>query len=151
MKVKFPYSIQRSMIKILPFIATAIMSASCQKEHDVVIDWAWDAQSLASSKKMIQKEINKKNVNMVFLNFGEMNLTSWNPAGFHKARDTLQTRLDIAPGRVRGMGTIYVASDNGAHLPDVTERITPGMALEDSIWYTANGWNVRRLYPQKEK
>lgn len=142
----------RVLFMTLPFVATAIMAASCHKEpYDVVIDWAWDAQSLASSKKMIQKEINKKNVNMVFLNFGEMNLTSWNPAGFHKARDTLQTRLDIAPGRVRGMGTIYVASDNGAHMPDVTERITPGMALEDSIWYTANGWNVRRLYPQKEK
>ncbi len=139
MKVKFPYSIQRSMIKILPFIATAIMSASCHKEpYDVVIDYTWGP--VPTPKEVIQKEINKKNVNMVFLNCGEKNATSWSPAHFHQARDTLQTRLDIAPGRIRGMGTIYVETTN---MPSVNENIISGMALEDYIWYVANGWKVQ--------
>jgi len=152
MKLKIPYSIRKSLIKILPFVATAIMSTACHKEpYDVIIDWTWDGHGAAPSKEVIQKEINKKHVNMVFINFNETNATGWNPASFHKARDTLQTRLDIAPGRVRGMGTIYVCSDNGAHLPDATELLTAGMALEDSLWYTANGWKVRRLHPKWEK
>lgn len=147
MKVKVPYSIQRSMIKILPFIATAIMSASCQKEpYDVVIDWNWD-KDIAPSKEVIKKEINKKNVNTVFINFNKMNATNLWPAAFHRARDTLQTRLDIAPGRIRGMGTIQVNSAVGAHLPDVTIDTIAGMALEDSLWFTANGWKVQRLRP----
>ena len=88
---------------------------------------------------------------MVFLNCGEKNLTHWSPLDFHSARDTLQSRLDIAPGRVRGMGTIYVNSNVGAHLPDVTAMMISGMALEDSIWYTVNGWKVQRLHPEWAK
>lgn len=76
-----------------------------------------------------------------------MNATNLWPADFHRARDTLQTRLDIAPGRIRGMGTIYVNSAVGAHLPDVTIDTIAGMALEDSLWFTANGWKVQRLRP----
>lgn len=149
--MKTPYNIRKALIKILPFMATAIMASACGKKHDVVIDWVWSPEYVSSSKEVIQKEVNKKNVNMVFLNFNEMNLTNWDPALFHAARDTLQTRLDIAPGRVRGMGTICVNSQHGAHMPDITEHITPGMALEDSLWYTANGWKVRRLHQNREK
>lgn len=143
----------RVLFMTLPFMATAIMSTACHKEpYDVIIDWDWDTCiGLAPSKEVIQKEINKQNVNIVFINFNEMNVTVWDPASFHMARDTLQTRLDIAPDRVRGMGTLYVNSRNGAHMPDVTEHITPGMALEDSLWYTANGWKVRRLNSKWEK
>lgn len=149
MKVKVPYSIQRSMIKILPFIATAIMSASCHKEpYDVVIDWRTDPIFGATSKKkVIQEEINKKNVNMIFLDFGERNFTPWWPAAFNRLHDTMQMYIDMAPGRIRGMGTIQVNSAVGAHLPDVTIDTIAGMALEDSLWFTANGWKVQRLRP----
>ena len=149
MKLKIPYSIRKSLIKILPFVATAIMSTACHKEpYDVVIDWNWGINMDATAQKeIIHKEINKKNVNMVFLDFGEQNLTNWAPVEFHRARDTLQTCLDIAPGRVRGMGTIYVNSRNGAHLPDPFAEDISGMALEDSIWHNANGWKVQRLHP----
>ena len=148
MKFKQKYNIG----KALSLAGLMMLANACHKEpYDVIIDWTWNGHGLAPSKEVIQKEINKKNVNMVFINFNEMNKTNWNPAAFHKARDTLQTRLDIAPGRVRGMGTIYVNTRNGAHMPDVTEHITPGMALEDSLWYTANGWKVRRLYSKLEK
>lgn len=141
------------IVMFMSLLTGASVMTSCQKEpYDVVIDWDWDTCiGLAPSKEVIQKEINKKNVNMVFINFNEMNVTVWDPASFHMARDTLQTRLDIAPDRVRGMGTLYVNSRNGAHMPDVTETITPGMALEDSLWYTTNGWKVQRLHPLKSK
>lgn len=132
----------RVLFMTLPFMATA-----CQKEpYDVIIDYTWGP--VPTPKEVIQKEVNKKNVNTVFLNCGEKNATSWAPAHFHQARDTLQSRLDIAPGRVRGMGTLYVET---ASMPDVNEKILSGMALEDSIWYTANGWKVQRWTPHHNK
>lgn len=144
MKFKQKYKIG----KALSLVGLMILANACHKEpYDVVIDWTWDGHGLAPSKEIIQNEINKKNVNMVFINFNEMNVTNWDPASFHRARDTLQTRLDLAPGRIRGMGTMYVNSLNGAHMPDVNEYMASGMALEDSLWYTANGWKVQRLHP----
>lgn len=136
----------RVLFMTLPFVATAIMASACQKEHDVVFDIM--ISEIAPSKEQIQKEINKRNVNMVFLNCGEKNLTHWSPIGFHCARDTLQSRLDIAPDRIRGMGTLYVER---ANLPDVNEMMVAGMALEDSVWYTANGWKVQRWTPPHNK
>lgn len=149
MKKKIPYNIRKSLIKLLPFAAVAIMASSCTEKHDVIIDYTWGP--VPTPKEVIQNEINKKNVNMVFLNCGEKNVTHWTPSGFHRARDTLQTRLDIAPGRIRGMGTIYVNSRNGAHLPSVDIDTIEGMGFLDSVWYTANGWKVQRLHPLRTK
>lgn len=153
MKVKFPYSIQRSMIKILPFIATAIMSASCQKEHDVVIDWNWeDNLGYAPPKEMIRNEINKKNVNTVFINLTSPNSTGYSPGSFHRARDTLQTRLDIAPGKVLGMGAIYINPEPGAdNRPNHEIGQDPGIAWYDKIWFEQNGWQVRPWVPPRNK
>lgn len=146
MKFKQKYKIG----KALSLVGLMILANACHKEpYDVIIDYTWGP--IPTPKEVIQKEINKKDVNMVFLNCGEKNLTNWSPADFHCARDTLQTRLDIAPGRIRGMGTIYVNSAHGAHLSDVNEHLVAGMALEDSIWYTANGWKVQRLHPEWAK
>jgi len=145
MKVKIPYSIQRSMIKILPFIATAIMSASCHKEpYDVVIDWDWDKDiGLAPSKEVIRKEINKKNVNMVFINLGKQNVTGLPPIALHMARDTLESRTNLAPGHIRLMGTIYVHSV----LPDVNIDTIAGIGAPDSTWFAQNGLSVQYWRP----
>lgn len=153
MKFQVPYSIRKSLIKILPFVATAIMSTACHKEpYDVIIDWNWkDNLGYAPPKEMIQKEINKKNVNTVFINLTSPNSTGYALCDFSDARDSLQNRLDIAPSKVRGMGTIYVNSRNGAHLPDTTYYGTCGMTLEDSIWFAANGWKIQRWQPSKNK
>ncbi len=148
MKVKIPYSIQRSMIKILPFIATAIMSASCHKEHDVVIDWRTGPILTATTpKETLLTEINKKNINTIFLDFGERNMTNWYPLMFHRVHDTLQMYQDKAQGRIRLVGTFYVSSMYGAHLPDVTIDTIEGMGFPDSVWFTINGLNVQRLPP----
>ena len=144
MKFKQKYNIG----KVLSLAGLMMLANACQKEYDVVIDWNWqDGFGWAPPKEMIQDKINKKNVNTVFINLTSPNSTGYSPWGFHRARDTLQTRLDIAPGRVRGMGTIYVSSQDGAQLPDPLAEDISGMALEDSLWYTANGWKVQRLHP----
>ncbi len=153
MKFKIPYSIRKSLIKILPFVATAIMSTACQKEpYDVIIDWNWkDNLGWAPPKEMIKNETDKKYVRTVSINLISPNSTGHTPGAFHRARDTLQTRLDIAPNRVRGMGTIYVNSNNGAQLPDPTDEDNCGMSLQDSLWYTANGWKIQRWQPPRNK
>ena len=142
MKLKQKYNIG----KVLSLAGLMMLANACQKEHDVVIDWNWqDNLGYAPPKEMIRDEINKKNVNTVFINLTSPNSSGHTPGGFHRARDTLQTRLDIAPGRIRGMGTIYVNSRNGAQLPDPFAEDISGMGLVDSVWYTANGWKVQRL------
>lgn len=146
MKFKQKYNIG----KVLSLAGLMMLANACNKERDVIFDGVFDRE-FSPSKEQIKNEIDKKNVRTVFINFNEMNLTGWSPAHFRRARDTLQTRLDIAPGRVRGMGTIYVDSQSGAHMPDVTDTMSGGMALEDSLWYTANGWKVQRLHPEWAK
>ena len=150
------------MNHILTLAALMAIATACKKDptpepepeplHDVVIDWDWgQGMGLAPSKEMIKNETDKKDVRAVFINFNETNVTNWSPANFHKARDTLQTRIDIAPNKVRGSGTICVNSRNGAHMPTYTETEISGMSIYDSIWFTAHGWNVRRLYPLRNK
>ena len=41
MKFKVPYSIKKALIRILPFMATAIMAASCHKEpyKEITVDY----------------------------------------------------------------------------------------------------------------
>lgn len=88
---------------------------------------------------------------MVFLDFGEQNLTSWLPIDFHRARDTVQPCMNIAPGRILLKGTFFVNSTVGAHLPDVSIDTVAGMGLADSIWWTANGVKVQRLHQPHNK
>ena len=68
-------------------------------------------------------------------------------AAFHRAKDTLQTRFDISP-KVVGSGTIVVHGEGGAHLNNPTGNGT-GMALEDSIWYAAHGFTIKRRGSEK--
>ena len=148
MKLKQKYNIG----KVLSLAGLMMLANACQKEYDVVIDWTWgQGMGWAPSTEAIKNETDKKNVRTVFINFNETNLTNWAPEDFHRGRDTLQTRIDIAPNKVRGMGTIYVNSQNGAHMSDYTEPEISGMALEDSLWFTANGWKVQRLHPSRSK
>lgn len=148
MKFKHKYNIG----KTLSLAGLMMLATACNKERDVIIDWTWgQGMGWAPSKEAIKNETDKRNVRTVFINFNETNLTNWAPEDFHRGRDTLQTRIDIAPNKVRGMGTIYVNSQNGAHMPDYTEPEISGMALEDSIWFTANGWKVKRLHPSHSK
>ena len=75
-------------------------------------------------------------------------LSSGYPARvFHTVRDSLQKRFDISP-KVIGSGTIVVHSEGGAHLNNPTGNGI-GMALEDSIWYAAHGFTIKRRGSEK--
>lgn len=159
MKFKVPYSIKKSLTRILPFAAAAIMATSCHKEpYDVVIDWNWaNNMGWAPPKSDIKYYADKKDVKTVKIHlFGRdgpnmpANSSGWRPREFHIARDTLQTRININPQKVCGLGMIYVNSQNGAHLPaNYGENSPSGMSLEDSLWYTAHGWKVQRFQYRK--
>ena len=140
------------LLFLLPFMATAIMATSCHKEpYDVVIDWNWkDNLGWAPPKEMIRDEVNKKNVNTVFINLVSDKSTNHTPYTFHNARDTLQTRLDIAPGKVRGMGTIYINPEPGAdNRPNHGIEQDFGIAWYDKIWFEENGWKIKPWVPPR--
>ncbi len=146
MKFKQKYNIG----KVLSLAGLMMLANACNKEpYDVIIDLDpyWTIEGMAAQKISVQEAANDKYVNTIFLNANKMSLVSWHPKGIHRARDTLQMYMDMAPGRVRGMGTMIVDSDGGAQLPDCTATDTCGMALEDSLWYTYNGWKIERYNP----
>lgn len=148
MKFKVPYSIRKSLIKILPFVATAIMAISCHKtKYDAVIEWDWDIDGAwAPPKEMVKTEADKREVENVIIKLTYANCSGVSPKSFHRARDTLQTRINIAPAKIRLAGKIFVNPQNGAHLPPIYDPYQPsGMSLEDSIWFTEKGCTVQRL------
>lgn len=73
--------------------------------------------------------------------------SGYSARAFNAARDSLQKRFDISP-KVIGSGTIFVHSEGGAHLNNPTGNGT-GMALEDSIWYAAHGFTIKRRGSEK--
>ena len=103
MKFKVPYSIRKSLIKILPFVATAIMAISCHKtKYDAVIEWDWDIDGAwAPPKEMVKTEADKREVENVIIKLTYANCSGVSPKSFHRARDTLQTRINIAPAKIR--------------------------------------------------
>ena len=145
MKFKVPYSIQRSMIKILPFIATAIMSASCQKEpYDVVIDWTWGD---LPDKELVNQYANDKNVKTIILNIRPFNSTSFSPYMFHNAYNHFERDYFSGNPKTIGKGNIYVDEFNGAHLPDPCADDISGMAGIDSVRWTRMGFGIERGFP----
>ena len=147
MKFKVPYNIKKSLIRILPFAAAAIMATSCNKKYDSVIEWDWSIErEWAPPKETVEAETNNRDVENVFIKLTYANCSGVSPMLFHRARDTLQTRINIDPNKVKLAGKIFVNPQTGAHLPQNYEPgQCGGMSLEDSIWYTQNGCTVQRL------
>lgn len=117
-------------------------------QHDVVIDWNWDDNlGWAPPMDTIKKYAKDKYVANIFVNLVSQNSTALPVFGFRIARDTLQTRIDVAPTRVRGMGTIYPWR---ADVPEFDPYVG-GMCMEDSLWFTSHGWAVQRYQHKKQK
>lgn len=111
------------------------------EHYNVVIDWNWDVEiSRAPPMDTIKKYANKLVVDTIFINLTDPNSTGMAVMHFRRAKDSLQTRIDVAPTRVRGMGTIYPTR---ADIPEFIPNGS-GMCIEDSLWFTANGWKVQR-------
>lgn len=145
MKFKVPYSIRKSLIKILPFMATAIMATSCHKEpYDVVIDWTWGD---LPDKELVNQYANDKNVKTIILNIRPFNSTSFSPYMFHNARNHFESDYFSGNPKTIGKGNIYVHEFNGAHLPDPYDDDIGGMAEIDSIGWTRMGFGIERGFP----
>ena len=147
-------------LMVLVPLTLLILVVSCNKDraksstpepivqHDVVIDWNWDdCLGYAPFMDTIKKYAKDKYVDKIFINLTDQNSTDMAVKHFRKARDTLQTRIDVAPTRVRGMGTIYPLR---ADIPEF-DPFVGGMCVEDSLWFTSHGWAVQRFQNKKQK
>ncbi len=119
---------------------------------EVIIHWDWDADiGLAPPKDSIkyytdQSDVKTLNINLIgFDGIGfPVNCTGFYAGAFHRARDTLQTRIDIDPSKVRLSGTILINFQNGATIPNHNVNDKPGATPYDSAWFTYYGCIVRR-------
>ena len=155
MKKKFPYSIHKSLVKILPLSLLMGMTVACCKEkepepwREAVIPWMWGAgDGLVPPKDTVAFYANDPTVKYVYIHLMQVDTygTTWEPRHFNRARDSLQTRIDINPDKVRGKGVIKVGND-GAHIHPDTLTKKYGMWEPDSLWYAKNGWRVQRYHP----
>lgn len=118
----------------------------------IVLIWDWYYDGVAPNRDTVKYYANRPDVDSIIMmpdpNSEMSNRVTrvYNTWDFHLARDTLQKRINFAPNKIKGKGTIHVNGVNGAQLPPEYEVETTqkGMSLEDSIWYTANGWHVVR-------
>lgn len=164
---RFPFSTTKSLTRILPLGALMAIATHCTKEPQpnpnpgpiyppidtticrdtVTIDWNWDNSiGFAPPKYMIQEYTNKPNVRTVLIKMTSPNSSGYTPRGFHRARDTLQTRIDIHPQKVRGSGTIYINNEPGADsMPNHEPGQGAGIAWYDKQWFEQNGWQIKPL------
>lgn len=82
----------------------------------------------------------KPDVKTIIMDLQPMDTTftfGWGWRAFDKARDTLQSRIDIAPDKVCGRGTIFVKDV----IPDSLHNI-PGLPRGDSIAFSNMGFKI---------
>lgn len=163
MKRMVPYNIRKSVMHILPL--GLLMAISCTKDpepdpfpfpatQDVTIEWSWNPvdhmrPGFAPPKEDIAFYAENPLIRNVFIDITGTGMAH-SPIFFRAARDTLQTRIDINPNKVKGTGTIFVGND-GAQITDMSHpEIYNGMWKYDSIWFTNHGWSIGR-YNNKSK
>lgn len=120
--------------------------------REIVVHWDWDAGiGWAPPKDSIKYYTKQADVKIVDINLIDMNgigfpvnCTGFRASAFHKARDTLQTRIDIDSSKVKLSGTILINFQNGATIPDHTVGYEPGITPYDSAWFVKHGCIVRR-------
>ena len=120
--------------------------------REIVIHWNWDAGiGFAPPKDSIKYYANQADVRIIDINLIDMNgigfpvnCTAFRASSFHKARDTLQTRIDIDSLKVKLSGTILINFQNGATIPDHTIGYELGITPYDSAWFVKHGCIVRR-------
>ena len=119
---------------------------------EITIHWNWEANlGWAPPKDSIKYYTDQDSVKFVDINLicadgigYPVNSAGFFPSTFHIARDTLQTRIDIDPAKVKLSGTLLVNSENGATFQNHDPDQGSGMAFYDSIWFTDHGCIVRR-------
>ncbi len=145
------------MNHILTLAALMAIATACKKDptpepepepwREAVVPWMWGGgMGLVPPKDSIAFYANDPTVKYVYIYILQADTygTTWEPRNFKKARDSLQTRIDIAPNKVRGRGLIKVGK-NGAHIDPDTLTKKYGMWEPDSLWFTKNGWRIGRF------
>jgi len=149
--------------RVLFLAALMALATACKKDptpeptptnmhKKIVLIWDWYYDGRAPNRDTVKYYANRPDVDSVIMvpdSTSELSnnvasvYTTWH---YHRARDTLQKCINFAPKKVKGGGSIKVSKKNGAQLPPEYDvgLTQEGMSLEDSIWYTANGWKVSR-------
>ncbi len=113
---------------------------------DWVIDWEWEN---APDTNLIRQYANDPTTRTIVLNLlPSTTALSFYPIMFHMAYNNIKKKFfSISPSNTIGSGTIFVNKAGGAQLPDPEATNTCGMALVDSVGYTALGFNVKSGRP----
>ena len=123
---------------------------------EITIDWSWEnnpTPGWAPPKDSIKYYTDQDSVKYVFINIighngvgFPVNCTGYEPAPFHRARDTLQTRIDIDSTKVRLSGSFYALNANATN-HESGQR--PGITPYDKEWFERHGMSVLLLYRTK--
>lgn len=106
---------------------------------EIVIDWDWNHVLSLDTVRNYSEQPDVKTVTMHLLDYPSGGFST---QAFHTARDSLQRFFCIGP-KIYGSGTVFVNEVNGAQNSVISDEVL-GMALEDSIWYTSKGFEVKR-------
>lgn len=79
----------------------------------------------------------KNSVKKVIMELETYNSAGWYPSKFKRACDSLQTRIDVNPQKVRGAGTIYTSCIRPDSVTDLA-----GMHRGDSIALAGMGFDI---------
>ena len=127
--------------------ATADMTLYAQwikQTKEITIDWDWWH---FPSKDTVRKYTAQEDVKFVFLNLPDeySDVTYRLPGEMRAFCDSLQPRFDIS-NKVRGFGTIIVAPEGGAQVPEGHPYV-PGMYESDSVRFANMGFQIKRWTP----
>ncbi len=118
---------------------------------EIIIHWDWDAGiGWAPPKDSIKYYANQDSVKTIFIHpIGRdgigfpVNYTGVYAGSLHRARDTLQTRIDIDSTKVALAGAISVSNTN---LPNHDPGQEPGIAWYDREWFERHGCRILPAY-----
>lgn len=120
---------------------------------EITLYWDWDAViGWAPPKDSIKYYTDQDSVKTVDINIigrkgpgFPVTSDTYRAVAFHNARDTLQTRIDLDPNKVKLSGTLLINET----LPDTAMGQNKGIFLSDSTWFANKGCFLRR--PPREK
>jgi hypothetical protein len=115
---------------------------------EIKLYWDWDAViGWAPPKDSIKYYTDQDSVKTVDINIigrkgpgFPVTSDTYRANDFHNARDTLQTRIDIDPNKVKLSGTLLIHET----LPDDAPEQSKGIFVIDSTWFANLGCFLRR-------
>lgn len=148
MKLKQKYKIG----KVLSLAGLMALANACTKDpeptpepepvvptKDIVLDWNWNHVLSIDTVRNYSEQPDVRTVTMHLLDYPS---DGFSTQAFHTARDSLQRFFYISP-KIYGSGTVFVNEINGAQNSIISNEVL-GMTLEDSIWYTSKGFEIKR-------